>query len=56
MLEIKVFFGVNVLWDVKKFLDLVVVIGVKFVREIFIGVYVSDFGIWNINVGEIIRY
>jgi len=27
-----------------------------FVREIFTGVYASDFGIWNTNCGEVIRH
>jgi membrane complex biogenesis BtpA family protein len=28
----------------------------SFVREIFTGVYVSDFGLWNTNCGEVIRH
>ena len=28
----------------------------KYVREIFTGVYASDFGIWNTNIGETIRH
>jgi membrane complex biogenesis BtpA family protein len=27
-----------------------------FVREIFTGVYASDFGLWNTNCGEVIRH
>jgi membrane complex biogenesis BtpA family protein len=53
---IKIPFGVNVLWDAKKSLDLAVATGAKFVREIFTGVYASDFGLWNTNVGETIRH
>lgn len=53
---IKIPFGVNVLWDAKKSLDLAVAVDAKFVREIFTGVYASDFGIWNTNVGETIRH
>jgi membrane complex biogenesis BtpA family protein len=30
--------------------------GAQFVREIFTGVYGSDFGLWNTNAGEIIRH
>lgn len=56
MSDIRISFGVNVLWDSVVLFDLAMVIGVKFIREIFIGVYVSDFGVWDINVGEIIRY
>lgn len=54
--EIKVPFGVNVLWDAKKSLDLAAATGAKFVREIFTGVYASDFGTWNTNVGETVRH
>ena len=54
--EIKIPFGVNVLWDAKKSIDLAVATGAAFVREIFTGVYASDFGLWNTNVGETIRH
>ena len=47
MSEIKVPFGVNVLWDAKKSLDLAAATGAKFIREIFTGAYASDFGIWD---------
>ncbi len=53
---IKVPFGVNVLWDPKKSLDLAKAVDAKFVREIFTGVYGSDFGLWNTNVGETVRH
>ncbi len=54
--EISIPFGVNVLWDARKSLDLAVATGAKFVREIFTGVYASDFGVWNTNVGKTIRH
>ena len=54
--EIKVPFGVNVLWDPKASIDLAVATGALFVREIFSGVYASDFGLWNTNTGEVIRH
>jgi membrane complex biogenesis BtpA family protein len=54
--EIKVPFGVNVLWDGKKSLDLAAATGALFVREIFTGVYASDFGLWNTNIGETKRH
>ena len=54
--DIKVPYGVNVLWDPEKSLDLAVAVDAKFVREIFTGVYASDFGIWNTNVGKTIRH
>jgi hypothetical protein len=53
---IKIPFGVNVLWDATASIDLAVATGAKFVREIFTGVYASDFGIWNTNVGEVARH
>jgi len=54
--EIRVPFGVDVLWDPNASLDLAVATGAKFVREIFSGVYASDFGLWNPNCGEIVRH
>jgi membrane complex biogenesis BtpA family protein len=54
--DIKVPFGVNVLWDPKASLDLAAATGASFVREIFTGVYASDFGLWNTNCGETIRH
>ncbi|EWG10004.1 BtpA/SgcQ family protein [Cytobacillus firmus] len=54
--EIKIPFGVNVLWDAKKSLDLAAATDALFVREIFTGVYASDFGTWDTNVGETIRH
>jgi len=56
MMEIKIPFGVNVLWDPSASLDLAVATGASFVREIFSGVYASDFGLWNPNCGEIVRH
>ncbi|MDQ0247720.1 membrane complex biogenesis BtpA family protein [Bacillus fengqiuensis] len=56
MSDIQVPFGVNVLWDANKSLDLAAATGAKFVREIFTGVYASDFGTWDTNVGETIRH
>jgi membrane complex biogenesis BtpA family protein len=54
--EIRVPFGVNALWDAEASLDLAAATGAKFVREIFTGVYASDFGIWDTNVGKTIRH
>lgn len=54
--EIKIPFGVNVLWDGKKSLDLAAATDALFVREIFTGVYASDFGLWNTNIGETKRH
>ena len=54
--ELTIPFGVNVLWDPKASLDLAMATDAAFVREIFTGVYASDFGLWNTNCGEVIRH
>jgi len=54
--HMKVPFGVDVLWDPIATIDLAVATGAKFVREVFSGVYASDFGLWNLNYGEIARH
>jgi membrane complex biogenesis BtpA family protein len=54
--EIRIPYGVNVLWDPKATIDLAMATGALFVREIFTGVYASDFGLWNTSCGEVIRH
>ncbi|GHV77598.1 sgc region protein SgcQ [Spirochaetia bacterium] len=54
--ELKVPYGVNVLWDPIASIDLAVAVDALFVREIFTGVYASDFGLWNTNFGEVVRH
>ncbi|MET0590815.1 MAG: BtpA/SgcQ family protein [Naasia sp.] len=54
--DLAVPYGVNVLWDGRASIDLAVATGASFVREIFTGVYASDFGLWNTNVGEVARH
>lgn len=54
--EISVPFGVNVLWDGEASIELATATGASFVREIFTGVYASDFGLWNTNVGQAARH
>ena len=54
--EITVPYGVNCLWDPIASLDLCVSVGGTFIREIISGVYASDFGLWNTNVGETVRH
>jgi membrane complex biogenesis BtpA family protein len=56
MTDIRVPFGVNVLWDPAASLDVAVTTGARFVREIFTGVYASDFGLWNTNCGAVVRH
>lgn len=54
--KIKVPYGVNCLWDPIASLDLAMAVGGQFIREIISGVYASDFGLWNTNVGETSRH
>ncbi|MBL3688178.1 SgcQ protein [Leucobacter zeae] len=54
--DLEVPFGVNVLWDGRASIDLATATDAKFVREIFTGVYASDFGLWDTNVGEVARH
>lgn len=54
--QIRVPFGVNVLWDGIASIDLAVATGASFVREVFTGVYASDFGLWNTDVGKAARH
>ena len=54
--EITVPYGVNCLWDPVASIDLAAAVDAKFIREILTGVYASDFGLWNTNVGETIRH
>ncbi|MDR1971474.1 MAG: BtpA/SgcQ family protein [Treponema sp.] len=53
--EIRVPYGVNVLWDAGASVELAVAVGASFVREIFTGVYAGDFGLWNTNCGAVAR-
>ncbi len=54
--EVKVTFGVNVLWDPIASLDVAAATGAAFVREVFTGAYASDFGVWAPNSGEALRH
>lgn len=54
--EITIPYGVNCLWDPIASLDLAAATGALFIREIITGVYASDFGLWNTNVGETARH
>lgn len=54
--EIKVPYGVNVLWDPYASIDLAAATDALFIREIMSGVYASDFGLWNTDTGSIVRH
>ena len=49
-------YGVNVLWDPVASVDVAVATDARFVREIFTGVYASDYGLWNTSCGESARH
>jgi len=54
--EIRVPFGVNVLWDPMSTVALAAATGAAFVREIFTGTYASDMGPWTPDAGKALRY
>ncbi len=54
--DIKVPFGVNVLWDPISTIALAAATGADFAREIFTGTYASDMGLWNPDAAKALRY
>jgi hypothetical protein len=54
--EIRVPFGVDVLWDPKAAIAIAKATGACFVREILTGTFVSDMGFWSTAVGEVYKY
>lgn len=54
--EIKIPYGVNMLWDPYASLELAAATDAKFIREIMSGVYASDYGLWNTDPGAIVRH
>jgi membrane complex biogenesis BtpA family protein len=54
--DLRLPYGVDVIWDPVASIDLAVATGAQFVREVFTGAYASDFGLWSPNCGEIIRH
>ena len=54
--EIKVPFGVNVLWDPMSSMALAAATGASFMREIMTGTYASDMGPWTPDAGAAMRY
>jgi hypothetical protein len=49
-------FGVHVIWNPTATLDLAASVEADYCWEVFTGVYASDFGLWNTNVGETARH
>jgi uncharacterized protein len=54
--ELRVPFGVNVLWDPMSSVALAAATGASFVREILTGTYASDMGPWTPDAGAALRY
>jgi membrane complex biogenesis BtpA family protein len=54
--EIKLPFGVNIVWDPRASLAVARATGAAFVREVFTGVYESDLGIMQPDFGAIAAY
>lgn len=54
--QIKVPFGVDVLWDPRAAIGVAAAVGAKFVREVFTNVFASDMGLWDTNAGAALRY
>jgi len=54
--EIRVSFGVNILWDAIASLALARATGARFIREVLTGVYESDLGMIEPSIGEIAGY
>lgn len=54
--EIRVPFGVDVLWDPKAAIAIAKATGACFVRQILTGAFVSDMGLWGTAVGKVYKY
>lgn len=54
--EIRLPFGVDVLWDPLATMALAAATGAQFAREIFTGLYGSDMGLWEGRAAEALRY
>jgi uncharacterized protein len=54
--DIRVPFGVNLLWDPTATLALAAATGADFCREIFTGAFAGDFGLWIRTAGDSFRY
>jgi membrane complex biogenesis BtpA family protein len=54
--QVKVPFGVNILWDPIASLAVARATGARFIREVLTGVYESDLGMLEPNIGDITAY
>lgn len=56
MPDIRIPFGVDVIVDPLRTLDLAAATGAKFIRSVFSGVYASDLGLWDTNGSATVRH
>jgi hypothetical protein len=54
--EVRVPFGVNILWDARASLALARATGARFIREVLTGVYESDLGMITPGIGDLAAY
>ncbi|HEY7013668.1 MAG TPA: BtpA/SgcQ family protein [Streptosporangiaceae bacterium] len=54
--EVRVPFGVNILWDARASLALARATGARFIREVLTGVYESDLGMIAPDIGDLAAY
>lgn len=54
--DIRVPFGVDILWDPMAAVAVAAATGAQFAREIFTGTFDSDMGLWSPRVGRVARY
>jgi hypothetical protein len=54
--QIKVPFGVDILWDPTATISVACATGASFAREVFTGTYASDMGLWSPDAGAALRH
>lgn len=54
--DVRVPFGVDILWDSMAALAVARATGARFVRGVLTGVYGGDFGLWDTSAGKLLRY
>lgn len=54
--KLKIPFGIDYMFDAKASVDLAAVTGACFIRGVVSGAYTSDFGVWNTDAGDTLRY
>jgi membrane complex biogenesis BtpA family protein len=54
--DVRVPFGVDILWDPMAAVAVAAATGAHFAREIFTGTFDSDMGLWSPRVGRVARY